>query len=158
MEQFKTMADLRAYLKTLEKWFARPIVEGEHPTLYIHPDSSRREVLNGIQRDDYVFSTCGNWIIPSNEHGLSFSAHWQHLKGIHRMKSKNNPGRSVSVFWILEKADIPDGLEFLVDPRDKKKQHYLLCAVKRMRVEELRTKLEWVADRMSVIRDAQVAL
>jgi hypothetical protein len=158
MEQFKTTEDLRDAIKRLSKWFARPVVEGEHPTLHLNPSSINREVINGIQRDDYVFSNCGSWIIPSAEHGLSFSGHWQHLKGIHRMKSKRNPGQGVHVYWVLEKADIPDGLEFIVDPRDKKKQHYLLAATKIMTVSELRSKLEWVADRMSVIRDAQDAL
>ena len=158
MEQFKTLEDLRDYLKKFDNYCARPIVEGEHPTLYLNPNSSHKELINGIQRDDYMFSTCGNWILPSDEHGLSFSGHWQHLKGIYRMKAKRNPGKSVSVFWILEKADIPPGLKFVVDPRDKNKQHYLLCATERMRVDQLRAKLEWVADRMTVIRGAQVAL
>ncbi|WP_299580366.1 hypothetical protein [uncultured Microbulbifer sp.] len=58
----------------------------------------------------------------------------------------------------MEKADIPEGLEFIVDPTDKKKHHYLLAATKKMTVSELRSKLEWVADRMSVIRDAQDTL
>lgn len=158
MEQYKTLQDIREYLKTLSKWFARPIAEGEHPTLYLNETSSHREVINGIQRDDYIFSSCGNWILPSLEHGLSFSAHWQHLKGIHRMISKRNPDKSVDVFWVLEKADIPAGLEFIIDPRDRKKQHFLLAATQRMTVQELRYKLEWVADRMSVIKDAQEAL
>ncbi|OUS26126.1 hypothetical protein A9Q99_19305 [Gammaproteobacteria bacterium 45_16_T64] len=158
MEQFKIMEDLRVYLKTLEKWFARPVVKGEHPTLYLNPNSSNKDVINGIQRDDFIFSSCGNWIHPSDEHGLSFSAHWQHLKGIHRMKSKRNPGVPVSVYWVLEASDIPSGLAFIADPRDRKKQHYLLCATERMHVEKLREKLEWIADRMSVIRDAQVGL
>lgn len=74
------------------------------------------------------------------------------------MKSKRNPGQGVHVYWVLDKADLPDDLEFIVDPRDKKKQHYLLAVTKRMTVSELRSKLEWVADRMSVIRDAQDAL
>jgi hypothetical protein len=158
MEQYKTLEDIREYLKELSKWFARPIVAGEHPTLHLNPGGTNKEVFNGIQRDDYVFSTDGNWIIPSKEHGLSFSGHWQHLKGICRMKSKRNPGTAISVYWVLEKADLPPGLEFVVDPRDKKQQHYLLCATERMRVDELRAKLEWVADRMSVIKGAQVAL
>ena len=158
MEQFKTLQDIRDYLNQLSKWFARPIVEGEHPTLFINPESSNKEIINGIQRDDYVFSTCGNWILPSKSHGLSFSGHWQHLKGIYRMKSKRNQGKSVSVYWVLEKADLPKGLEFVVDPRDRKKQHYLLCVSEKMRVDQLRSKLEWVADRMSVIKGAQIAL
>lgn len=158
MEQFKTMENLRDYVNTLSKWFARPIREGEHPTLFINPTSSNKEVIHGIQRDDYLFSSCGNWVLPSDEHGLSFSGHWQHLKGIHRMISKRNPGASVSVYWVLEKADIPSGLSFNVDPRDRKKQHYFLCVTEKMHVAKLREKLEWVADRMSVIRDAKEAL
>ena len=158
MEQFKTTEDLRESLRRLGKWFARPIVEGEHPTLHINPGSTNREVLNGIQRDDYIFSSCGSWIVPSAEHGLSFSGHWQHLKGVHRMKAKRNPGKSISVYWVLEKSDIPGGLKFIVDPRDRKKQHFLLSVTKRMHVNELRSKLEWIADRMSIIRDAQEAL
>lgn len=158
MNQYKTLEDIRSYLNSLSKWFARPIEAEEHPTLYLNAGSSHRKVINGIQRGDYLFSVCGNWILPSKEHGLSFSGHWQHLKGIHRMKSKRNPGKSISVYWVLEKADIPPGLEFVVDPRDKKKQHYLLAATQKMTVFELRSKLEWVADRMSVIRDAQEAL
>lgn len=74
------------------------------------------------------------------------------------MKSKRNPGQRVHVFWVLEKAEIPDGLKFNVDPRDKKKQHFLLSVTKKMTVSELRSKLEWVADRMSVIKNAQDAL
>ncbi len=158
LEQFKTLEDLREYIKRFDKYYARPVVQGEHPTLYLNPGSSNKEVICGIQRDDYIFSTDGKWILPSEAHGLSFSGHWQHLKGIYRMKSKNNPGKAVSVFWVLERADIPEGLKIVVDPRDRKKQHYLLCATRRMRTDELRRKLEWVADRMSVIRGAQVAL
>ncbi len=57
---------------------------------------------------------------------------------------------------MLEKADILSGLEFVPDQR--KKGHCLLCATTGMRVQELRAKLEWIADRMSVIRNAEVAL
>ncbi len=157
MEQFRTLDDIRAYLATLEKWFARPIVAGEHPTLHVNKFGSD-EVVCGIQRDDYLFSACGRWILPSHEHGLSFSAHWQHLKGIYRMKSKRNPGKDISVFWVLETADVPAGLKFIADPRDRRQQHYLLCAIQRMHVEQLREKLIWLADRMAVIRQANMAL
>ncbi len=74
------------------------------------------------------------------------------------MKSKRNQGKAVSVYWVLEKADLPDGLEFVVDPGGRKGQHYLLCVTEKMRVDQLRSKLEWVAGRMSVIKGAQIAL
>ncbi|EKM99980.1 hypothetical protein MXAZACID_07688 [Acidocella sp. MX-AZ02] len=149
------MQDLREYLARLEKWFARPITAGEHPTLYTESSSSR-QLICGIQRDDYMFSGDGKWILPSRCHGLSFSAHWQHLKGIHRLKSKRNPGKQISVYWVLSEMDLPDGLEFVADEKDP--QHYLLCVTATMRVEELRDKLIRLGDRMAVIRDAQVAL
>lgn len=155
MEQFKTLDDLREYLGKLERWFGRPTTEGEHPTLYFDKPDDSRFVL-GIRRDDYLFSPCGNWVEPSKQHGLSFSASWRHLKGIYRLKQKHNPAKDVHVYWLLEKADIPPGLEFHPDPRTD--GHYFLCVIERMRVAELRDKLNWVADRMSVIRNGQVAL
>lgn len=155
MEQFKTLEDLREYLSKLEQWFGRAIVEGEHPTLYFAKPDDNRFVL-GIRRVDYLFSSCGNFIEPSTEHGLSFSAKWRHLKGRYRLTAKHNPDKPIHVYWVLEKADIPEGLEFHPDQRDP--EHYYLCVVQRMRVAELRDKLLWVADRMSVIKDGQVAL
>ncbi len=155
MEQFKTLEDLRLSLSKLEKWFARPVPDGDHPTLFLNPIPGR-ELICGIQREDYLFSLCGNWILPSNAHGLSFSARWRHLKGIHKLKSKRNPGKSIAVYWILEKADLPADLAFVPDPRDP--EHYFLAATCGMHVRQLREKLIWVADRMSVIQDAQVAL
>ncbi|HEX7390771.1 MAG TPA: hypothetical protein VF286_11705 [Acidiphilium sp.] len=155
LEQYKTTQNLRDYLAKLERWFARPIVRGEHPTLYTG-NSSNKQLVCGIQRDDYMFSADGNWILPSRSHGLSFSAHWQHLKGIHRLKSKRNPGKQISVYWLLSSADLPSGLEFVPTPDNP--QHCLLCVTTAMRVQELREKLIWVGDRMAVIEDAQVAL
>lgn len=158
MNQFKTLVDLREIIKGVGKYYARPIVRGEHPTLHLTSSSSSRQLINGIQRHDYLFSECLQWVLPSENHGLSFSSHWQHIKGIHRMKSKRNLGKPVDVYWVLEAADIPSGMAFVVDPDDRKKQHYFLSVTERMHVDQLRAKLEWVADRMSVINDAQGAL
>ncbi len=96
MEQFKTFQDVHAYLLTLEKWFARPIAAGEHPTLHLGRGSDH--VICGIRREDYLFTICGDWVLASREHDLSFSADWQHLKGIYALKSKRNPGKPVSVY------------------------------------------------------------
>lgn len=35
MEYFKTVENLRDYIKTLGKFYARPTEHGAHPTLYI---------------------------------------------------------------------------------------------------------------------------
>lgn len=88
--------------------------------------------------------------------GLSFSAHWQHLKRIYRMKKKVTKGLPIDVFWVIEKADIPKGLQFSPDQKDKK--HYLLVVTEKMKVEDLASKLTWIADRMSIIKEAQRVL
>ena len=88
--------------------------------------------------------------------GLSFSAHWQHLKKIYRLKQKVTGIPTINVYWVLEKADIPPGLKFVPDVKDN--HHYLLVVTEKMRVTELASKLSWVADRMSVMRDGGKAL
>ncbi|MBA53227.1 MAG: hypothetical protein CMK89_02125 [Pseudomonadales bacterium] len=154
MEQFKTLEDLREYIKTLGPFYGRPTEAGAHPTLYKGgADSSH---VLGVRKRDYLFSADEKWVLPHPEMGLSFSAHWQHLKRIYRMKKKVTKGASIDVYWVLEKSDIPTGLKFVADPKDPK--HYLLTVTERMKIEDLVYKLTWVADRMSVIREAQVAL
>lgn len=69
------------------------------------------------------------------------------------MKLKHADGKAVHVYWVLESADIPKGLEFVQDKREK--QHYLLTVSERMTVYTLAKKLAWVADRMSKISDAR---
>ena len=156
MEQFKTLEDLREYIKDIDGYFARPTTRGEHPTLYKGNNSA--DYICGIRKRDYLFSSCGKWVLPSNCMGLSFSAHWQHLKNIYRLKSTRNGGKPVDVYWVLEATDVPSGLKFVADPNDKRNRHYFLIVTERMRVDQLVSKLEWVADRMSIIRNAQVAL
>lgn len=156
MEQFKTLEDLREYIKDIGSFYARPTTRGEHPTLYKGKDGG--EFVCGIRRRDYLFSVCGKWVLPSNSTGLSFSGHWQHLKQIYRLKSTRNGGKPVDVYWVLEKADLPTGLKIVPDPNDKKKRHYFLVVTERMRVEQPVRKLQSVADRMSKIQNAGVAL
>ncbi len=88
--------------------------------------------------------------------GLSFSAHWSHLKDQLKIKNKHNKGKAINVFWILEEADIPEGLKFEADKKDPK--HYLLTVTEKILVSHLAQKLSWVADRMTVIRDGSKAL
>jgi hypothetical protein len=154
MEHFKTMEDLREYIKNLGKFYARPSISGDHPTLYL--DHSQGQMIHGIREKDYIFSPCKKWVIPHNQMGLSFSAHWQHLKDRFKMKSRHAEGKPVNVYWVLEAADIPDGLKFVQDKREQ--QHYLLTVTEKMTVYQLARKLSWVADRMTKISDARKAL
>lgn len=161
MEQFKILTDLRDYIKKLEvergRVLARPIPEGGSPIFYRQCDvPPGRELVQGIQICDYCFSTCKKWVLPHNQMGLSFSAHWQHLKGIYKLKASKNPGKSVDVYWVLEKADLPPDLEFVKDQKDDR--HYFLTVTKKMTVETLVSKLNWVADRMAIIKDCTRAM
>lgn len=88
--------------------------------------------------------------------GLSFSANWQHLKGVYKLKASKNPGKSVDVYWVLEKADLPPGLKFVQDERDSR--HYFLTVTDKITVESLVSKLKWVADRMVTIKDGTRAM
>lgn len=156
MEQFKILTDLRDYIKNLEshkgRIFARPIPEGGSPVFYRSCDvANGTELVQGIQIGDFCFSNCRKWILPHDQMGLSFSAHWQHLKSIYKLKSSKNPGKAVDVYWVLEKADIPSDLKFVQDQKDDR--HYFLTVTRKMTVETLVEKLKWVADRMAIIRD-----
>jgi len=73
------------------------------------------------------------------------------MKSIYKLKSSKNPGKSVDVYWILEKADIPPDLEFVADEKDDR--HYFLTVTRKMMVETLVKKLNQVANRMSIIKD-----
>jgi hypothetical protein len=161
MEQFKILTDLRDYIKDLQSTqgtlLARPIPEGGSPVFYRSCDVAKgTELIQGIQIGDFCFSNCKQWVIPHNQMGLSFSANWKHLKGIYKLKVSKNRGKSVDVYWVLEKADIPSELKFVQDEKDDR--HYFLTVTKKMTVSELVKKLTWVADRMSIIRDATSAL
>lgn len=155
MEQFKTLEDLRDYVKDLKKFYARPYTQGQHPTLYPNQEG---KIICGVRKSDYLFSSCGQWVLPAQNMGLSFSTHWQHLKGIYKMIQQRNGGKSVDVGWVFDEIDLPKGLEFKVDPSDKKKRHYLLTITETMHVSKLASKLEWIADRMTKITDAAKVL
>ncbi len=156
MDQFKTLENLRDYIKEIKGFYSRPTTRGEHSTLYL--DQNDGETIHGIRRRDYLFSPCGKFVLPSENMGLSFSAHWQHLKNIYRLKSSRNGGKPVDVCWALEDANLPQGLKFVVDKADKKNRHFFLAVTEKMHVSQLVSKLKWVADRMAVIKDATKAL
>ncbi|MFL0800404.1 MAG: hypothetical protein K6L80_08155 [Agarilytica sp.] len=154
MDQYKTLEDLRDYVKSLGKLYARPTERGAHPTLYI--GKSQDGIVHGVRKRDYLFSDDEQWVIPHENMGLSFSAHWQHLKRIYKLKKKVTGGKQIDVYWVLEKADIPSGLKFVQDPKDP--NHYLLTITEQMHVSALVSKLKWLADRMSEIKSAEKAL
>lgn len=72
------------------------------------------------------------------------------------MKEKHNPNTPIHVYWVLEICELPQKLKF--EPDLTKSGHYLLTVTDKMTVYELISKLKWIADRMSVMKDARKAL
>ncbi|BBM00428.1 hypothetical protein [Microbulbifer sp. GL-2] len=154
MEQFRIIQDIREYVKSLEGFFARPTMRGEHPTLYM--DDKQGKTYNNIREKDYLFSQCKQWVLPHPQMGLSFSARWQHLKDKYKLKKKWSDGNPVDVYWVIENCHVPKGLKFVIDEKDR--EHAFLTVDEKMTATQLRTKLMELADRMSVIREVQDAL
>lgn len=157
VHQFKTMDDLREIINEFEGALGRPTRHLSHPTLYRKRDVQEGDkLIQGLRRKDWEFSADEKWVMPHSQMGLSFSSHWQHLKGVYKMKEKHNKGAKIHVYWILEKSDLPSGMKF--EPDLNKKGHYLLTVTETMSLYQLVSKLKWIADRMSVIKDAGKAL
>ncbi len=161
MEHFQTLDDLREYVKNLREhikkggtFCARPTPSGVHPTLYL--DHSQGTMVAGVREQDYLFSPCKGYVLAHTQMGLSFSAHWQHLKNQLKLKERHNKGKAVNVYWILSGADIPSGLKFEADKKNKK--HYFLTVTDKMPIGQLAEKLTRIANGMSVISDARKAL
>ena len=150
IKQYKSLTDLKKFISELGNYKARPIVRGEHPTLYNEKLEGKYRTFMGIRYCDYKFSPDNQWILPDNQMGLSFSATWDNLKFAHGIFSRGK--KPVDVYWMLSEADIPPGLKFVED--QKNVGHYFLTVTERMRPEVLVTKLKFIAFRLSVIRNA----
>lgn len=149
--QFKSMIELREYIKQFDGFRARPIRKGEHPTLYSVEDTHNAN-SHGVRYRDYLFDVDGVWVLPHDQKGLSFSGTWQHLSGVYKMFSRGVK-KSPDVYWVLSAADLPSGLKFEQDRSlsSKARGHYFLTVTEKMHVAKLRQKLLWVADRMQKI-------
>ena len=76
IKQFKSLLELREYIKQFDGFRARPIKAGEHPTLY-RSDDTHNPNTHGIRNRDYLFDTDGMWVLPHEQKGLSFSGTWK---------------------------------------------------------------------------------
>ena len=155
LKQFKCLTDLSEIVSKIEGYKARPVERGQHPTLYSHQADGKYKTVMGIRVCDFKFSPDFKWVLPDDQMGLSFSATWQNLKGVYKMVSRGKT-KPVDVYWVLSGADIPPGLAFVDDrkPSSAAKGHYFLTVTERMTVKVLVRKLQLVAYRMTVIRDA----
>lgn len=154
MKHYKCLTDLKKIISELGDVKSRPIVQGNHPTLYKDKSEGKYRTVLGIRICDYRFSPDEKWILPDNQMGLSFSATWENLKFVHGMFSKGK--KPIDVFWVLSEADIPPGLKFVEDETNQ--GHYFLTVTERMLVEQLVAKLKLVSYRLSVIKDGGRAI
>ena len=157
LKQYKCLTDLRDYLSAIENYRARPIIEGQHPTLYKEELNGKYRTVMGIRICDFQFSNDEKWVLPHPQMGPSFSSTWSNLKFVHGMPSKRSKGKeSIDVYWLLSEADIPPGLKFEEDKTNP--SHYFLTVTEKMLTSQLVTKLRLVSYRMSVIRDGSKVL
>jgi len=153
IEQFKTINDLSAVIKEYEGMLSRPTRRLSHPTLYRTRDAGKKEkIIKGVRVKDWFLSEDEKWVLPHDQMGLSFSSTYKNLKQVYKLKEKHNPGKTLDIYWVLEKADIPPGLKF--EPDLSKQGHYFLTVTEQMLLEKLVEKLKFLAQRMSVIKGA----
>lgn len=157
LNQFKSLDDLQKIISHLETFAARPVVRGRHPTLYPENTEGEYRTVQGVRIIDYEFSNDEKWILPNDQKGLSFSSNWKELKRVYRLISRAKKS-SVDVYWVLQGADIPNDMAFVEDRSPNKKGHYFLTVTQKITIFKLVQNLKWIADRMTVIRNAERAL
>lgn len=157
IEQFKTLTDLDEAIKEYELILMRPTLKLSHPTLYRIRDVGKTEkIIKGVRVKDWFLSEDYRWVKPHNQMGLSFSTTLKNLTVIYKTKIRHNPSKTVNIYWVLEKADIPNGLKFVADQGNP--EHYFLTATETMPLATLIKKLKLVAQRMTIIRNVSKIL
>lgn len=155
--QFKTLDDISELIKEYQTILMRPTLKLSHPTLYRKRDASKKEqIIKGVRVKDWFLSEDHKWVKPHNQMGLSFSASLENLSLVYEMKKRYNPKKTVNIYWVIEKADIPSGLKFV--PDNKNKEHYFLTVSEPMLLTTLISKLKLLAYRMTIIRDGSKVL
>lgn len=154
--QLKCLSDVKKLISDIKTYKARPIIRGQHPTLFADRSDGRYRTIHGVRICDYQFSADENWVLPNPKMGLSFSATWDNLKFVYGMFKKRSKSKPIDIHWVLSEADIPPGLAFMMDEGNS--GHYFLAVTEKMHVGHLVKKLELVAHRMSVMQAGGNAL
>lgn len=157
IKQYKSLDDLKKVISELEGFVARPVIKGNHPTLYPEISEGKFKTVYGVRVVDYLLSSDGKWALPHKQKGLSFSTNWKELKRVHRLFSRV-PGRVIDVHWVLQGSDLPENMKFEEDFNPKKKGHCFLTITRKMPIHQLVSNLKWVANRMSVIKNSEAVL
>ena len=154
IKQYKCLTDLEDLINEFKSIRVRPTSRGSHPTMYPERVEGRYRTVMGVRICDYKFSTDEMWVLPDDQMGLSFSGNWENLKFSHRMVSgKKKP---VDIFWVLSEADLPRRMKFVEDR--SRSGHYFLTVTERMRIEDLVYDLQWIANKLNLIKEGGSAL
>lgn len=170
IDQFKTVEDLRLAIEGLiaahrDAAKKRPlgvmfrvVVPPNEATTYVEGAQGPYQLIQGVRVCDYTFekNTGLQYVIPDPHSGLSFSKTFSHLNNTRKMlarhaKGYKKPGPANVAWWVLSKCDVPPGLQFVQDPKNK--HHYFLAATERMHISELVSKLKLIACHMSIMKD-----
>ena len=148
--QLKCLSDVKKLIKDIETYRARPVIRGQHPTLYPERAEGKYRTIQGVRICDYQFSSDEKWVLPNQQMGLSFSSSWDNLQFVYGMFKKRSNKKPIDIHWILSEADIPPGLKFIADNGNK--GHYFLAVTEKMHIDKLVKKLEMISHRMSVMK------
>ena len=133
----------------------RTVIEPNSPTLYEPGHHGKGGIQQGVRECDYKLSPADpNWVLASDEHGLSFSASMRHAVDTIKFLGKfQKKGTHVNcAYWILENSEsIPKDMAFVQDPDNP--EHYLLTITKDMPISDLVRKLQWISQHMTVMND-----
>lgn len=170
LDQFKTIEDLQQAIESLIKEHRvaqdarqlgvmfRVVVPPNDATTYQEGHQGGYRLVEGVRVCDYKFETATGlqYVIADRTCGLSFSKSYSHLKNTRKMLSRHargykKPGPAHVAWWILSEFPVPDGMEFVRDPKDN--NHYFLAVVERMHITTLVSKLKAIARHMTVMKD-----
>ncbi|VUD69057.1 hypothetical protein TDB9533_04421 [Thalassocella blandensis] len=113
--QLKCLSDVQKLIADIKTYKARPVVQGQHPTLYPDRAEGKYRTVKGVRICDYQFCQDEKWVLPNPQMGLSFSATWDNLRFVYGMFKKRAKKKPIDIHWILSEADIPPGLKFEKD-------------------------------------------
>lgn len=122
--------DVRRHIDELRKYI-RPAGASEHPLL----------VNGGIRPVDFLLSDDKKWVLPSNDHGLSFATSMKKLRSVFSLKARLFA--EVDIYAIDDLTVLPDGMRMIRD----RPGHASLVVTQRMSVETLVKQLQELSNR-----------
>ena len=110
----------------------RTVIDPNDATLYEQGHHGKGALYHGVRECDYKISPANpNWVLASDEHGLSFSSTVKHAVGTMKfLGGFQKKGTKINcAYWIFEgNQAIPTDMAFVQDPDNP--EHYLLTITK----------------------------